>query len=273
MKVLNGASRAARCGWVAAAAIGTTIAGNWGTRQEWVGHNPSLSSQVTPIQASQARSLLGRFCERLDIGKFEITCMTGALSRAFADVTDHQFRPQGVMFGHFTGSESQDAVVSGWSAEGHPSHWGGTLLLTQRAGGWEPRWYRSGLITSACEKTSRPDGRNGLVCEFEDGGMGHRYHVVYGVDLRRPMDQISPLAEADSFSDFCSEQKQTMGPLVWEADHRSFSIEIRTSGWHIMDRNLCAPAQRRRPPSTKRLEFDVTADWPHMRSAQHPTPP
>jgi hypothetical protein len=227
--------------------------------QEWRDYRPSVRSEVVKLQASAADSLLTNFCtvtERSE--RFGYTCRTGSLGTKFADMTDRPFRPQGAVFGHFVGPYTTDAVVSGSSAESHPYHWGGTLLLTQRDKKWIPLWYKSGLITNSCAKASRPDGREILICEFEDGGMGHRYHSLYGVDLLRP-SATTALGQADSFqSDFCSAQRQVMEALTWDTDYRSFSVVIQTPEWHRLPGGVCGPHPPKRPPLSVRLEFNIT---------------
>ncbi len=237
------------------------------TRQEWVSHSPSLKSQVRTMQMSQAQTLLGLLCINLaNTQGFGLTCKTQTLGSGFTDIIDNQFHPEGVIAGHFQGPHSEDAIVSGWSAESHPYHWGGTLLLSHRNGVWSPIWYKSGLITSFCEKAAQPDGREILLCEFEDGGMGHRYHTLYTVDSRRPSLETPPLALADSFSDGCVTQMQVMDPVGWALDRRSFSVEIRTSAWEFERSGACGSRPPERPPSSLRREFTMTDNGPRPKN-------
>jgi hypothetical protein len=216
---------------------------------------------VGRLKLVEAKSLLRHFCiSIMDTKDFGLECKTPPLGRAFADIVDNQFHPKGVIFGHFLESGGEGAAISGWSTEGHGNHFGGTLLLTRDNGKWKPIWYKSGLITRFCEKAKRADGRELLVCEFEDGGMGHRYHTLYGVDLRRPLAKIA-LADADSFeSNFCNAQRQIMGAVTWGIDHRSFSVVIRTPEWYRLPEVSCGPHPPKRPRASARLEFDVTDD-------------
>jgi hypothetical protein len=229
--------------------------------QEWEVYKPTLKSQVARIERVEAESLLSHFCVTLtDAKEFGLTCKTKPLGPAFADILSNQFHAKGVIFGRFLDSGSEAAAISGWSAETHPYHWGGTLLLRRDNGKWKPMWYKSGLVTRSCEKAERPDGRDLLICEFEDGGMGHHYHALYGVDLQHPLAGPA-LAQADSFqSDFCSAQRQVMGALTWRADHRNFFVVIRTPEWYRLPSGVCGPHPARRPPLSARLEFDVTDD-------------
>jgi len=227
--------------------------------QEWASYKPSLRSQVARLERVEAESLLSQFCVSItDTKNVGLTCKTLSLGPAFAGILDNQFHPKGVIFGHFLDSGSEGAAISGWSAETHPYHWGGTLLLTRDYDKWKPVWYKSGLITRSCEKAERIDGRELLVCEFEDGGMGHRYHSLYGVDLRRPSTELN-LALADSFqSDFCSAQRQVMEAVTWGCDRRSFSVVIRTPEWHRLPSGACGPHPPKRPAASVQLEFDAT---------------
>ena len=62
------------------------------------------------------------------------------LGPAFSDIVDPEFHPEGVIYGHFLSATSEDAVVSGWSAETNPYLWNSTLLLTKGSGTWKPLW-------------------------------------------------------------------------------------------------------------------------------------
>lgn len=233
--------------------------------QDWQSYKPSLVSRVARLEQVQAESLLSHFCVAITKTKdFGLTCETRHSGPELVDIRDHKFHPEGVIFGHFLASGSEDAAVSGWSSETHPSHWGGTLLLTRNDGTWRPVWYKSGLITRSCAKTEQADGREVLICEFEDGGMGHRYHSLFGIDLLHPSTK-RPLAEADSFeSDFCTGQRQVMDSVIWGIGHRSLSVVIRTTEWYKVPSGAC-PRPPRRPPAKLRLEFDVTVDGVRLK--------
>jgi hypothetical protein len=190
-----------------------------------------------------------------------LTCTTRRLGRGFSDIVDRRFHPKGVVFGHFLGPESDDVAVSGWSAETHPARWGGTLLLSMHGGAWVPIWYRSALIIDSCEKIALPGGREILLCEDEDGGMGHALHDLYEVDFEHPSNlEHSLLARADSFKDACIRQTQSLNGLHWRADKQEFSVEIYTTDWgHLSTEPYCANYPTR-PPTSLRLTFATTAE-------------
>ena len=187
-----------------------------------------------------------------------LTCPVRSLGGKFADIVDNTFHPEGVIFGHFLGPESDDAAVSGWSAETHPSRWGGALLLTKRSGKWLPLWYKSALIVHSCEKMATPGSRDILLCEDEDGGMGHQLHYLYAVDFRHPVE--SPLAEAESYRDGCAVQQQVMDPVDWTNEKRAFSVIIRTTEWRRLAAMPCNGIAAKRPPSNVQIEFVAEKD-------------
>lgn len=235
--------------------------------QEWLTYKPSLRSQVAALTLEKAQSLLSALCTSvIDTRQFGLTCETKPLGSAFSDIVDSQFHPQGVIFGHFLSSDSEDGAVNGWSVETHPYHWGGTLLLTHSGGKWRPVWYKSGLITRSCEKAERPDGREILVCEWEDGGMGHRFHALNVIDLQRASAATPPLVSADSFdSDFCSMQQQTVDAVRWGTDRRSFSTNVRTTEWELLPDGYCGSKIPKRPKPLVHLEFEVTDEGVRSR--------
>jgi len=235
--------------------------------QEWLTYKPSLRSQVATLTLVKARSLLSAFCTNvIETTQFRFTCATKPLRSEFSDIVDNQFHPQGVIFGHFLSPDSEDAAVNGWSVETHPYHWGGTLLLTHASGKWRPVWYKSGLITRSCEKAGRPDRREILVCEWEDGGMGHRYHALNAIDLRSASAETSPLVSADSFdSDFCSMQQQSLEAVRWGTERRSFSTIVRTPDWELLPEGYCGSKIPNRPKPLIHLEFEVTNEGVRSR--------
>jgi hypothetical protein len=179
----------------------------------------------------------------------------------FSGIIDRTFHPKSVVMGHFLEATSEDAAISGSSAEGHTDRWGGTLLLSKRGGAWVPIWYRSALIIDSCEKVVLSDRREVLLCEDEDSGMGHAFHYLYTVDLKHPSDlRRSVLAKADSFMDSCVSQKQVLKGLHWRADRQEFSVEIDTTDWdRLSTEPFCADYPKRRPASV-RLTIGITPD-------------
>ena len=109
----------------------------------------------------------------------------------------------GILFGHFLSPTSEDAAINCFACEGHPSLWGGTLLLTKKSGEWEPVSYEPGAITHHCRRVSLATGRQVLFCEETDGGMGHSIHGLYLLDFTNPKFAWDGVVlAADSYSDF-----------------------------------------------------------------------
>jgi hypothetical protein len=230
---------------------------------EWRYFSPILSSQIRRLGQGEADSILTGFCQTpvKSVQGVGPTCTMRRLSSGFSDIVDRTFHPKGIIFGHFLGPESDDAAISGSSAESHPDRWGGTLLLSKRGGMWVPIWYRSALIIDSCEKVALPNRREVLLCEDEDSGMGHALHYLYAVDFEHPSDlEHSVLAKADSFKDDCVSQKQTLKGFHWRADRQEFSVEIDTTEWNQLSTEpYCANYPKRRPASV-RLVFSVAPE-------------
>jgi hypothetical protein len=201
---------------------------------EWRRVTPRVESQVQPFQRADAEALLSKFCETsiTTVNGIGFTCSTRRLGAAFADIVDDKFHPVAVIYGHFLDPSSEDAAVSGWSAETHPALWGGTLLLTKRGAEWTPIWYKSAVITHSCHKTGLPSGREILLCEEEDGGMGHEFHYLYSVDLTGPVDiREAILVAADSFQNSCTVRRQNIQRVAWVQATRRLMVTVRTPQW------------------------------------------
>lgn len=229
---------------------------------EWRYYSPILSSQIRTLGLAEAGTILSGFCETPiraveGVGR---TCTTRPLNSGLFGIVDRKFHPKGVIFGHFLGPLSDDAAVSGWSAETHPYRWGGTLLLSRRNGEWIPVWYRSALITDLCEKVMLADRREILLCEDEDSGMGHALHDLYTVDFEHPSDLAgSLLTRADSFEDPCARQKQVLKGFHWRADRQEFSVELATTDWERLSTEpYCASDPKGGRAASLRLRFAVT---------------
>ena len=227
---------------------------------DWRDVRPVIQSEVQRLHLPETKVLLGRFCTQglRQIEKIGVRCSTADLGAAFSDIVDNHFYPVAVIYGHFLSSSSEDAVVSGSSAETHSSLWGGTLLLTKRNDGWTPVWYKSAIITHSCQKVTTPSRREMLVCEDRDGGMGHQLHYVYAVDLLKPVDRReSPLAAADSIKSSCAEHTQQIKSLNWAQRDFMLSITVMTSVWRRKSREPCAvdPGDSPRPPRQQTLLY------------------
>jgi hypothetical protein len=148
----------------------------------------------------------------------------------------------GLLFGHFLSPTSEDAAINCSGCEGHPNLWGGTLLLTKRSGKWRPVWYKAGVITRHCRRVSEATGRQILLCEETDGGMGHSSHGLYLVDFTKPefawhsivlmADSYSPLSSGLSevqtqFIDRVSFDEVAKGGLLIRVFARSGRVKLR----------------------------------------------
>ena len=108
----------------------------------------------------------------------------------------------GLIFGHFLSPTSDDVAINCFACEGHPDLSGGTLLLTKKAGQWQPVWYKPGIVTRHCRRVSLETGRQILFCEAIDGGMGHSIHGLYTIDFTAPkFAWNSVVIAADSYAD------------------------------------------------------------------------
>lgn len=220
---------------------------------DWDRVQPRITSEVQTLTPADATALLTKFCAGSvkAVERIGLTCSTQRLGTGFSDIIDAEFHPEGVIYGHFLSPTSDDAAVSGWSAEHHPDLWGGTLLLTKSNGAWKPLWYRSAVITHSCRKLPMPSGREVLLCEAEDGGMGHVLHYVFSVDLTAPVRVMdSLLAVADSYSNPCFTDKRRVERVEWDERRRRLNIEIRTPERSRKSTPECAdePIHGERPP-------------------------
>jgi len=156
----------------------------------------------------------------------------------------------GVLFGHFLSPMSEDAAINCYACEGHPWLWGGTLLLTKQSGKWQPIWYKPGVITRHCRRVSLATGRQILLCEETDGGMGHTSHGLYVVDFTKPefawrsvvlmADSYSPLLSGLSgvqtqFIDRVSFDEATNGGLLIRVFARSGRVKLRPEDQDRLD--------------------------------------
>lgn len=231
--------------------------------REWTRVRPRIASGVRALSAADATAILSGFCLE-SVRRVEgvgLTCSTQKLGPAFSEILDAEFHPEGVIYGHFLSATSEDAVVSGWSAETHPHLWNGTLLLTKSSGTWKPLWYKSAVLTHSCGKAAMPSGREVLFCEAEDAGMGHVFHYVFSVDLTAPVIwQNSLFSVADSYTSSCVVHRQEVQRVTWNDSNRLLVIEIRTPQWRRESRETCAgdPPPTKRPPLALTREFALT---------------
>ena len=135
-----------------------------------------------------------------------------------------------MIFGHFLSPTSEDAAVNCFGCDGHAELYGGTLLLTKRFGGWEPVWYKAGVITRHCRRVSLATGRQILFCEETDGGMGHSMHGLYTVDFTNPkFAWHSVVLMADSYNEAMlgGVQKQSIDRVAFEnADQGRVPVRV-----------------------------------------------
>jgi hypothetical protein len=168
-----------------------------------------------------------------------------------------------VIYGHFLSPSSNDAALSGWGGETHPAFWGGTLLLTSQGGEWRPVWYKSAVITRFCRKITGSTGRDLLLCEEEDGGMGHSYHILYVVDFTSPKSPWdSAVFTAYSYLLMCREQQvQSIERLILrpaELTSPFLTVLARHGRRDLSERETeaCAQDQLRSSPATRNYQVD-----------------
>jgi hypothetical protein len=179
-----------------------------------------------------------------------------------------------VIYGHFLGPSSEDAALAGWGGETHPAFWGGTLLLTKRDGEWQPVWYKHAVITRYCQKAKASTGRDILLCEEEDGGMGHSYHVLYVVDFTTPkLPWDAAVFTADSYLLMCREQQvQSIDRLTFHPAQGGLpfmTVSARHGRRNLSERETeaCAEGRLQSLPATRNYRIDFV-----LRESLLPTP-
>lgn len=230
--------------------------------REWVRVRPRIPSGVRTLSRAEAAALLRDFCQGAvtDAKSIGLTCTTRTLGPAFSDIVDSKFYPEGVIYGHFLAPDSEDAVVSGRSAETDPYLWSGTLLLTKRDGVWKPLWYKSAVLTHSCAIARMPGGREVLLCEAENAGMGYVLHYVFPVDLTAPTIRQKSLAVSESFTSSCVLRRQEIEHVAWDDRTRLLVIAVRTPEWRRISAEICAgdPGPKRRPPLIATHQYLLT---------------
>lgn len=145
------------------------------------------SDTESPSQADGAK-LLEAACPKHTVSGEVIECKTGC-----PDFTDFgqfgdrfEWKLVGVTRGHFLSPSSEDAALWMEGCEPHSENFGGTVLVTKRAGRWSMVWYKPGVETSQCHKVRLPAGREILVCIGETGAQGNITRELYVEDLLHP---------------------------------------------------------------------------------------
>jgi hypothetical protein len=100
-----------------------------------------------------------------------------------------EWKLQSGITGHFAGAASENIVLSMTGCEPHAANFGGSVLLTKRAGKWRRLWYQSGAITDTCRKIPLADHREVLFCEGSYMGSGTLAQSLYAMDLSLPEEK------------------------------------------------------------------------------------
>lgn len=231
---------------------------------------PRLASVARELRHEEVRVLLAEACRTPPeyIAHAVWRCTARLRGPAFADIVDDNLEAKGVVRGHFLSPESEDAIVSGSSAETHPARYGGTLLLTKRDGKWAPVAYKSAVITRSCEKIRHLTGREILLCEDEHAGMGFHSHFLYTVDPRA-MGGLGEqqILRTQSFGSPCMKRQQTVASVRYEQKTRLLAVTVLTPRWD-RSHGLCAsdPGPAKRPPRVQVKKFRLGdggfTEWP-----------
>jgi hypothetical protein len=94
-----------------------------------------------------------------------------------------------VIYGRFTKSGDQEAIVDINDCEPHANNWGGTVLLRRNSRGWSKVQYKAGIRTNSCLKLAKFTGQNYLVCLNSYMGQGYlitslnRIEFDYSTDI------------------------------------------------------------------------------------------
>ena len=135
--------------------------------------------------------------------------------------------------------------------------------MTRRSGKWEPVWYKAGVVTRHCRRVALKSGREILVCEETDGGMGHQIHGLYVVDFTKPeFAWDHPLLIADRYSGFL------VGGVQEQFIDR---VQFGEGGLRVYARHGNAPLDLARPverlpvPKVARYQIEFTLDEDRLK--------
>jgi hypothetical protein len=135
--------------------------------------------------------------------------------------------------GHFLSLESDDAALRMYGCEPPSLGFGGTILLSRKAGTWTMLWYHAGTDTGKCHKMKVSSGRQILVCLGGYGGQGYIFQTLSAEDLTSPVDNAS--------------------------GKRFFSTRdtVSTCGWNVRDESKPIPLARN---YIERVDFRIRPD-------------
>jgi hypothetical protein len=174
----------------------------------------------------------------------------------------------GVLFGHFLSPESEDVAINCFACEGHPDLFGGTLLLTKQSREWKPVWYKPGVVTRHCRRVPLATGRQILLCEETDGGMGHSVHGLYVVDFTKPkFAWHSVVLMADTYNSFLNGgvQTQFIDRVSFE-ETPGLGLLVRVYARHgrirlpLKDQDRYVDVESRPKPKISKYEVDFRLD-------------
>ena len=99
------------------------------------------------------------------------------------------WQADGVIFGHFLSPTSEDVAISCFGCSGHPSLFGGSLLLTKKLGNWEPVGARqaSSLATVGecrCLLVARSSSAKKRMAAWATASMGSMWWTLPNQSLR-----------------------------------------------------------------------------------------
>lgn len=231
-----------------------------------------IPSEVRPPEESLLLPLLRAVCGDgvrtvTAEGQKALGCGAGSMDEILASRMGQRRHPwmpyvlweaDGVIFGHFLSPASEDAAVNCFACESHPALYGGTLLLTRKSGQWVPVWYKASVITRHCRRVALATGRQILVCEETDGGMGHSLHGLYTVNFTNPkFAWHSVVLRADTYGDAMlgGVQRQSIDRVAFD-DAGPGEIRVRVYARHGRI-HLGSEQEAERLPVPKVSSFEI----------------
>jgi hypothetical protein len=153
-----------------------------------------------------------------------------------------------IHYGSFTKAGLVEATATLYGCEAHAGNYGGTVLLRKVGSAWQRVRYDGGVNPDACEPYRRKDGRDILVCAWEDGHQGHEHTYLFSYDFAEAdeKDRWSEIAVMDdsSFAACWTDEGETV--VVAKLKARAL-VDLNRDGM----RDLKVEAEFVRAPITK----------------------